>query len=142
MTAAPLDTAAHVIQLALTPIFLLSGIGSLLNVFSTRLARVSDRIHAVNRDPEGHAAELSHLRRRSRALDAAVLAAAFAGGLTCCAAATLFFGVLRDAATATLLFGFFGGALLCAIAALTCFALEVFLSGRSIREASRDQDDR
>ena len=38
----PLDSIAHVIQMALTPVFLLSGIGTLLNVFNTRLARVSD----------------------------------------------------------------------------------------------------
>ena len=40
----PLDLVAHVIQVALTPIFLLSGIATLLNVFSTRLARVADLI--------------------------------------------------------------------------------------------------
>jgi hypothetical protein len=33
----PLDTVAHIIQVALTPVFLLSGIATLLNVFSTRL---------------------------------------------------------------------------------------------------------
>jgi hypothetical protein len=138
MVTAPLDTAAHVIQLALTPIFLLTAVGSLLNVFATRLARVADRIHVLTRDPDGHAVELASLRRRSRTLDAAVLSAAVAGALTCCAAATLFFGALRDATIASLLFGLFGGALLCAILALTCFAAEVFLSGRSIREQSRD----
>ena len=34
------DSVAHVIQVALTPVFLLSGIASLLSVLSTRLARV------------------------------------------------------------------------------------------------------
>ena len=38
-----LDTIAHIIQVALTPVFLLSGIATLLNVFSTRLSRVGDR---------------------------------------------------------------------------------------------------
>ncbi|MGH7046423.1 MAG: hypothetical protein ACREE2_08540 [Stellaceae bacterium] len=37
--ATPLELVAHIIQLALTPVFLLSGIATLLNVFSTRLAR-------------------------------------------------------------------------------------------------------
>jgi hypothetical protein len=32
------DSIAHIIQVALTPVFLLSGIGTLLNVFNTRLA--------------------------------------------------------------------------------------------------------
>jgi len=43
----PLDSVAHVIQVALTPIFLLSGIAALLNVFSARLARVADRVDLV-----------------------------------------------------------------------------------------------
>src|SRR5271157_2958696 len=38
------DSVAHVIQVALTPVFLLSGIASLLGVLSTRLARVADRV--------------------------------------------------------------------------------------------------
>ena len=41
---ASLDNVTHVIQVALTPIFLLSGIAALLNVFSTRLGRVADRV--------------------------------------------------------------------------------------------------
>jgi Protein of unknown function (DUF2721) len=41
------DSVAHVIQVALTPVFLLSGIASLLAVLSTRLARVPDRVDAL-----------------------------------------------------------------------------------------------
>jgi len=134
MTPQPLNTAAHVIQLALTPIFLLTAVGSLLNVFSTRLGRVLDRIHALKAKGDAAPAELDRLRLRSRMLDAAVLSAALAGGLTCCAAATIFFGVLRDTGTATVLFGLFGAALVAAIVALACFAAEVFLSGRAVRE--------
>ena len=134
MTPAPLNSAAHVIQLALTPIFLLTAVGSLLNVFSTRLARVLDRVHALKAAGHGTRYELDRLRLRSKVLDAAVLSAAAAGGLTCCAAATIFFGVLRDTGTATVLFGLFGAALVAAIVALACFATEVFLSGRAIRE--------
>ena len=33
-TRSGLDTIAHIIQVALTPVFLLSGIATLLNVFS------------------------------------------------------------------------------------------------------------
>ena len=40
------DSVAHVIQVAL-PVFLLSGVASLLGVLSTRLARVADRVDAV-----------------------------------------------------------------------------------------------
>ena len=41
------DSVAHVIQVALTPVFLLSGIASLLGILSTRLARVADRVDAL-----------------------------------------------------------------------------------------------
>jgi hypothetical protein len=56
---------------ALTPVFLLSGIATLLNVFSTRLARVADRVDAVAKALEGAdpdqvralTAQLVHLHR-------------------------------------------------------------------------------
>ena len=38
------DTVAHVIQIALTPVFLFSGISSLLSVLATRLGRVADHV--------------------------------------------------------------------------------------------------
>ena len=41
------ESVAHVIQVALTPVFLLSGIASLLGVLSTRLARAADRVDAL-----------------------------------------------------------------------------------------------
>ena len=40
LTNLALEGAAHVVQLALTPVFLLSGIASLATVFSTRHGRV------------------------------------------------------------------------------------------------------
>ena len=46
---ASLDSVAHVIQMALTPIFLLSGIATLLNVFATRLARVADLVVQITK---------------------------------------------------------------------------------------------
>ena len=48
MTSLPLDTIARIIQTALTPVFLLSGIAALLNVFSTRLGRLADQVDALS----------------------------------------------------------------------------------------------
>src|SRR5918994_4517116 len=65
----PTNTVAHLIQTALTPVFLLSGIGVLLGVFNTRLARVSDHMaHATDllrgaARPEEEAKLRVHLRR-------------------------------------------------------------------------------
>jgi hypothetical protein len=137
-----LSGAAHVVQLALTPIFLLTGLASLLNVFTTRLGRIADRVDRLAGDPAGHRQQLARLRIRSRALDLAVLLAAFAGALTCCAALTLFLGALRNAGTGYILFAFFGAALVCAVLALAAFGFETILSGRSVREQAQPDGDR
>ena len=143
---ADLGSAAHVVQLALTPIFLLTGLASLLNVFTTRLGRVADRVDRLTEVAADHRRQLARLRLRSFVLDAAVLLAALSGGLTCCAALTLFLGALRDAATGAWLFAFFGSALGCAVLALLAFSIETILSGKAVREqaqpnAPRPQDD-
>ena len=38
------ESVTHVIQVALTPVFLLTAVAALLNVFSKRLGRVADRV--------------------------------------------------------------------------------------------------
>lgn len=136
-----LDSAAHVVQLALTPIFLLTGVASLLNVFTTRLGRVADRIDRLGRDAVPHPRQLARLRLRSLTLDVAVIMAALAGALTCCAALNLFLGALRNAGTGSILFAFFGAALICTVAALAAFGFETIVSGRSVRERAQPEAD-
>lgn len=138
MAAQTLDNAAHVVQLALTPIFLLAGLAQMLNVFTARLGRVADRVYRLIHDPNASRFELRRLQLRSHILDAAVVCAATAGGLTCCAALTLFLGALRNHDAAWLLFNLFGGALGCSIAALAAFATETVLSGKTVREQAAD----
>src|SRR5258707_13656746 len=72
---------AHLIQIALTPIFLISAIGVTLSVLTSRLARIVDRARAMEdvlRQP-GHKhdgrdlhAVLSVLARRARYINAAI----------------------------------------------------------------------
>jgi hypothetical protein len=132
-----LNAAAHVVQLALTPIFFLAGLATLLNVFTVRLGRIADRVDRFMASPEGHQAQLARLRLRSRLLDVAVLFAALSGALTCAAALILFVSALRNAEGGAILFGLFGAALVCAIFALATFSVETILSGQSVREESR-----
>jgi type IV secretory pathway VirB6-like protein len=133
----PLDLVAHVIQLALTPVFLLSGIATLMNVFSTRLARVADLISKAIEDGDADqaalAAQLSHLRRRSLALDVAVVLAAIAGAMTCASVLTLFVGALKEATVASVLFTTFGLAVVCTIGAIGVFAAEMLMAGNAMR---------
>jgi hypothetical protein len=40
----PVSTIARLIQLSIGPVFLLAGVGAILNVLATRLARIVDRV--------------------------------------------------------------------------------------------------
>jgi Protein of unknown function (DUF2721) len=139
---ATLDLVAHIIQVALTPVFLLSGIATLLNVFSTRLARVADRVEQISKELEGAdseedlddlAAQLLHLRKRSIALDVAVVLAAIGGASTCGSVLTLFVGALRDATVASVLFTTFGVAVACTIGAIAAYTTEMLMAGSGVR---------
>ena len=139
----PLENVAHVIQVALTPVFLLSGVGTLLNVFTTRLARVTDHMEHAEEllraqpcDPDAATlrSHLHRLRRRTFALDVAVALGAVGGGATAVATLTLFVGALRDAGVAWALFLMFGAAVVCTIGALTAFLAETVLSWHGLRD--------
>ena len=140
-----LEVVAHVIQLALTPVFLLSGIAALLNVFSTRLGRVADQVDAVSTRLEAeqnagdsiYRHQLTYLRSRSRALDAAVILGALGGTATLFATLTLFLGAIRNINAGWLLFVLFGTAVLCTIGALGCFCYEMLLASRGLRARAK-----
>ena len=138
--ATSLDTIVRTIQSSLTPVFLLTAVASLLSVFTTRLARISDLVHTLSdtggADPEQDARvqiRLAYLRRRTHVLDVAVILGAIAGACTCATVLALFLGLLRARATVTLLFVLFGIAILCTIGALMSFLVEVLLASRGIR---------
>jgi hypothetical protein len=138
---AAIGSVVHVIQVSLTPVFLLSGVATLLNVFSTRLARVADQVEAAAKElTDADAAtaatlsvRLEHLHRRSLALDVAVALAAMAGALTCTTVLALFIGEAGGIATATLLFATFGLALVCTLIAIGAYAAEMLMASRRIR---------
>lgn len=137
---APLESIAHAIQVALTPVFLLSGMAALISVFSTRLGRVADRVDMVSArldeaGPEEAATlarQLVVLRRRTTLLDIAVLLGACGAGLTCLAALLLFISPHMAIAT-SLLVAAFGLALAFAIGALAAFLAETLLSSFSMQ---------
>ena len=140
-----LDNVIHVIQVALTPVFLLTALAGLLNVFSTRLGRVADRVDqvaarlqsAIETDAEVLSAQLDYLKSRSLVLDVAVVLATIAGVATSGAALVLFVGALREQIVRSMLFILFGGALIFTIAALFAFAVEMMMAGRGLRALVR-----
>ena len=130
-----LEAAAHVVQLALTPVFLLSATATLLGVFATRLGRVADRVNSLSQQEKEPLRDelLAMLRRRSTVLDVAVVLSALSGGLTCVAVLTLFLGEVRGAAAGRLLYLSFGGAIALTMAALGAFVTELLIAARIVR---------
>jgi hypothetical protein len=135
MHSVSIETAAHIVQLALTPVFLLSGIAALLNVFATRLGRVSDQAERLSSQPKDSIRDgrLRILRWRSRSLDWAVLLAALGGALTCGAVLSLFLGEVRGSGAADLLFFLFGGAIIFTMGSLVAFVVEMLLAANGVR---------
>ncbi len=143
------DDIAHIIQVSLAPAFLLSALATLLNTFSTRLARISDKVNAADKEllvaSEDEARTISirlaYLHRRSILLDAAVVLACLGAGLVLSSILTLYVGALRDGAAASVLFALFGLALLFTIAAIGAFLAEILLTGRGVRvEVERQRE--
>jgi hypothetical protein len=141
-TPDPIGLVAHLIQTALPPVFLLSGIASLLNVYNTRLARVSDHVADLAellRKEDAPAerrrlrAHLARLSGRRLMLDASVALSAIGGGATCAAALALFLGSVRNAAIANWLIGLFGIALACTVASLVAFLGDSLLAWHGLR---------
>jgi hypothetical protein len=134
-----LDEAAHLIQVALTPVFLLSGIAALLNVFAGRLARVADQLAALTAAIQKDAAspeqneQLLLLRRRSLILDVAVVLATGGTAATCLAIMTLFLFALSNKAIASVLLLSFGLAVFCTLGSVVAFGAEMVLSNRAMR---------
>jgi Flp pilus assembly protein TadB len=137
-----IDSVAHVIQVALTPVFLLSGIGTLLNVFNTRLSRVSDhREHTTEllraatdgTEKARLRAHLVRLGRRTFMLDASLVLGAVGAASACGAAFVLFLGSLRSAAIVSWLFVLFGVALACVVGALVAFLADSVLAWHGLR---------
>ncbi len=139
LPAFTLDTAAHLVQVALTPVFLLSGIAALLNVFAGRLARVADRLEALSTgtgeetSPSAVSEEIARLHRRSIVLDVAVVLGTAGAAATCLSIMTLFLFAVANKAIANVLLFFFGLAIVCTLISVAAFGLEMLMSSRALR---------
>lgn len=133
-------SVAQTIQLSLSPIFMLAGIGALLNVLAGRLSRVVDRsraleaLHPRSTGPEHdrHVWELRLLDRRITIINLALFLAVTSAVLTCLVVALLFIGSLTGLHMGAVVAVTFILAMLALIIALTSFMIEVRLSLRAI----------
>lgn len=134
-----LPLIAHAIQLAIAPVFLLTGIASLLGVMANRLARVIDRARALERawrEFDEHARdvarlELAYLERRRKLASWSINFCTAAALLVCLVIAVLFLEEflatnLRWAAGALFVL-----AMLAVIGGLSSFLREVYLATHS-----------
>jgi hypothetical protein len=90
----------HIIQLAIAPVFLLTGVATKLSVLTNRLARIidrtrvlEDRIHGNESADHSHAyEELDTLYQRGHLINRAITLSTSCGLLVCLVIAALFLG--------------------------------------------------
>jgi hypothetical protein len=132
----PLDDVSHVIQLSIAPVFLLTAVGTLLGVLSTRLARIVDRSRVLldrlaTRGPPGHELvheELRRLLRRRRLVNLAITCGVSAALLVCLLIATAFVGSVLRARVSVVLAVLFVLAMVALVGALVTFLREIFVA--------------
>lgn len=142
LSAGPaVSTIAHQIQLAVAPVFLLAGIGSILNVMAGRLARVVERARSLERDfasfdEEARAAataELKILDLRMTVVNLALSACTAAALFVCVLVAMLFVADLAEFAFGRPVAWLFVLAMGLLILGLVLFLWEVRLAMRALR---------
>ncbi len=138
---ARISAIAHVIQLAIAPVFMLTGIASLLGVLTNRLARIIDRArllegHLLNVTGEHRSVMSSDLRTlsyRSRHINRAISLCTVAALLVCVMIAVLFISAFFEPDVSRGVAALFVLSMAALIAGLVSFLIEVQLATRSLR---------
>lgn len=148
-SSAVLDIA-HVIQQAVAPVFLLSGVAAMLNVLTNRLGRVIDRARVfekeyhdlpttVERDEMRD--RVAQLARRSRLINRAITLCTICALLICLVIVMLFVTALIDFDAARWVAGLFIVAMLALVGGLLEFLREIFVATASVRiDPPRDRE--
>ena len=132
---------SHAIQLAVAPVFLLTGIAALLGVMATRLARVIDRGRALEQawpmfDDFARSVarrELAYLERRRKLASWSINFCTAAALFVCLVIAVLFLEEFISASLRNLAGVLFVLAMLAIIGGLSTFLREVYLATHSTR---------
>jgi hypothetical protein len=138
----PIAGLAHAIQLAVAPVFLLSGIAALLGVLTNRLARVIDRSRHLEELPFSDeqatgarvAAELRVLRIRVQHINRAITLCTYAALLVAGVVGTLFVGAVAAMDLTRVIAAAFVLAMLALVAGLSSFLREIHVATRYYRE--------
>ncbi len=123
----------RVIQLAIAPVFLLTAISGMLNVFANRLGRIVDRMRVLlergeavsSERGERMKAELQLLSERRVLVNWAIGFAASSALLVCLLIAVAFVGSLVGFSTTVIVASLFICAMVCFVVSLICFLREI-----------------
>jgi hypothetical protein len=140
-TALNLGDVPHAIQLALAPVFLLTGIAGLLNVMAGRLARIIDRGRQLTERTQPPPldtadivdSELVNLELRRHLASSAITACTFSALSVCTVIATLFVEVLFQVELKWLVGLLFTGSTLALVVGLAYFLREVHTATQTVR---------
>lgn len=145
MNETSVNAVANIIQLVVAPVFLLAGIGGILNVLASRLARIVDRARSLESDvPTADAAvqeaelkELVILDRRMTMAHWAIGLCTFAALLVCLVVMLLFVAVLSSLDFATPVALLFIATMISLTLGLLLFLTEVTIATRWVRVNER-----
>ncbi len=137
------ENVARLIQLALGPVFLVSGVGITLNMLTQRLARIVDRARTLEdrreaATDEGHRAhideDLRFIVRRTRYINSAIALSTTSGLLTALVVTLLFASEFtRISSVGAIIAVMFVAATACLAIAFLMFLVEVRIATKSLR---------
>lgn len=139
--ASDVHSVAHAIQLAVAPVFLLTGIGALLTVMTNRLARVIDRARVLEHkletvqgdDDGGIRSHLKTLAYRAKLIGRAINLCTTTALLVCTVIALLFIGTFLGLDPSMPVALLFIAAMVALVAGLLWFLREIFVATASLR---------
>jgi hypothetical protein len=140
-----LTAVAHVIQLSVAPVFLLSGIGAMLAVMTTRLARIVDSARSLeaqlttcgaDSQPALHA-RLAVLSHRARVISGGIALCTVTALLVCALIAMLFLGTFFEFDAAVPVALLFIAAMLAFFVGLLLFLREIYVATANLRIGPR-----
>jgi hypothetical protein len=138
-----LTDIAEAIRLAVTPIFLLAGVGITVNILIVRLGRIVDRARVLEGQQQSAdarpalATELRVLSRRARLIYQAIALSIACALSLCLTVTTLFVGSLLRLQLSTVIILLFVTAMLSLIGALLTFFREIILATHHLRIGPR-----
>jgi hypothetical protein len=133
-------TVAHIIQVAVAPVFLLSAIGAILSVMTNRLSRVVDRGRALEATPMNLQApdvavaeELDALSRRAKLISRSITLYTATALLICAVIIVLFLGAFIHVDASKVVAWMFIAAMTAFFIGLLYFLREIFIAEASVR---------